>query len=150
MLAAYQSSLDAELPTVVVDVGIDSSIVAAYSGHELMGVRVISAASEPGFARDLGWAVRTLETNAEHAVLGGRMYETAASIVASVPLVTCVPAGCIHAAPLTPELLKTLQEARDLSAVVTRLDGQSVGLQLSMRGFVEANIRLAMFFKTRS
>ena len=82
VLAAYQSSLDAELPTVIVDVGIDSSIVAAYSGHELMGIRVISAASEPGFARDLGWAVRTLETNAEHAVLGGRMYETAASIVA--------------------------------------------------------------------
>ena len=75
--------------------------------------------------------------------------QSAGRIVASLPLVTCVPAGCVHTVPLTPVLLKTLQDARDLSAVVTRLDGQSLGLQLSMRGFVEANIRLAMFFKTR-
>ncbi len=84
VLAAYRSHLDPEQSSVVVDVGVDCSIVAASDKGEITGLRVIAAATEPGFARDLGWAVRTLEAGAERAVLGGHHHEIAAETVASV------------------------------------------------------------------
>jgi type II secretory pathway component PulL len=84
VLAAYRPLLDPEQATVVVDVGIDCTVVAACDKGEIAGIRVISAATEPGFARDLGWAVRTLEMAAERAVLGGHHHEIAAETVAAV------------------------------------------------------------------
>ena len=83
VLAAYRRALDPEQPTVVVDVGVDCTVVAACVGKEVSGLLVVGAATEPGFARDLGWAVRTLETTAERAVLGGHLYESAAETVAA-------------------------------------------------------------------
>jgi type II secretory pathway component PulL len=83
VLAAYRGELAADRRTLVCDVGTDCSVVAAFEGTDLTGLRVISAATEPSFARDLGWAARTLETNAERVVLGGHHYESAAEVVAS-------------------------------------------------------------------
>jgi type II secretory pathway component PulL len=83
VLAAYRGVLDPQQPTLIVDVGIDCTVVATCAGGEVSGLRVIAAATEAGFARDLGWAVRTLETTAERAVLGGHHHENAAAPVAA-------------------------------------------------------------------
>ncbi len=82
VLAAYRSELSPERRTLVCDVAVECSVVAAFDGLELTGLRVIAAATETSFARDLGWAARTLETSAERVLLGGHHYETSAEVVA--------------------------------------------------------------------
>lgn len=97
VIAAYRRAIAADSPWIVVDVGIDNTIVATVGTDEVLGIRVIRPATDPEFARDLRWAVRTLEPAGERLVLGGPHWETAAQVVAEAidgSRVECLPEDC--------------------------------------------------------
>lgn len=97
VVAAYRRAVLADSPWLLVDVGIDCTVVASVGKDELLGLRVIGAATEPEFTRDLRWAVRTLEPAGERLVLGGPHWETAAQSVADAldgHRVECLPEEC--------------------------------------------------------
>jgi hypothetical protein len=82
VIAAYRRAIVADSPWLMADVGVDCTVVASVGTDELLGVRVIGPATDPEFARDLGWAMRTLQPAGERLVLGGALWETAAQTVA--------------------------------------------------------------------
>ena len=97
VIAAYRRAIVADPPWLMVDVGIDHTVVASIGAQELLGIRVIGPATEPEFARDLRWAVRTLEPAGERLVLGGPHWETAAQAIADAldgNRVECLPEEC--------------------------------------------------------
>ncbi len=97
VVAAYRRAVVADSPWILVDVGMDCTVVAAVGMDELLGLRVIGAATEPEFTRDLRWAVRTLEPAGERLVLGGPHWETSAQSVADAldgHRVECLPEEC--------------------------------------------------------
>jgi hypothetical protein len=101
VIAAYRRAVAADGPWLLVDVGLDCTVVASVGGDEVLGVRVVGAATETEFVRDLRWAVRTLEPAGERLVLGGPLWETAAQAVANALdgyRVECLPEDC----PLAP------------------------------------------------
>jgi invasion protein IalB len=55
---------------------------------------------------------------------------------------TCVPDGCIVAAPLAPELLELLRGGSALEAEMVALNGETVRIGLSLTGFTAAWNRL--------
>jgi hypothetical protein len=74
--AAYRASVRFDTPSLCVDLGIGSTVVACAVGNRLLGLRVVSGVDEPGFVRDLHWAVRTLEATTDRVVVGGPHFET--------------------------------------------------------------------------
>lgn len=101
VVAAYRRAVIADSPWLLVDAGADCTVVAYIGSDELLGLRVIGVPTEPEFARDLRWAVRTLEPTTERLVLGGPHWETAAQTVADTLdgyRVECLPEDCPLAA----------------------------------------------------
>jgi hypothetical protein len=97
VMAAYRRAIAADSPWIMVDVGIENTIVASIGVDEVLGIRVIGPATDTEFARDLRWAVRTLEPVGERLVLGGPLWETAAQTVAEAldgSRVECLPEDC--------------------------------------------------------
>jgi hypothetical protein len=72
VVAAYRRAVVADSPWILVDVGMDCTVVAAVGMDELLGLRVIGAATEPEFTRDLRWAVRTLSWRASASCSAAR------------------------------------------------------------------------------
>jgi len=105
VITAYRRAIAAESPWLLVDVGVDGTIVASVGTEGLLGVRIVGAATDPEFTRDLRWAVKTLEPAGERLVLGGPHWEAAAPSVAEALdgyRVECLPEECpvAGAAPL--------------------------------------------------
>jgi hypothetical protein len=97
VIAAYRRAIVADSPWILVDVGMDNTVVASIGLDEVLGIRVVGPATDPEFARDLRWAVRTLEPAGERLVLGGVHWETAAQTVAEAldgSRVECLPEDC--------------------------------------------------------
>lgn len=77
IIAAYRAALDVKTPTLAVDVGIDSTLVARLMPDRVEALRIVSRHDDEGFEHDVRWAVRTLEGASDPVVFGGAMYETA-------------------------------------------------------------------------
>ena len=68
--------------------------------------------------------------------------------VASVPLITCTQVGCVHSGAITVEKLDLMVRAKSLSTQLTNLRGQTVPLNISMRGFNDAFQKTSAFMKS--
>jgi len=68
-------------------------------------------------------------------------------LLLDLPIVTCVPAGCVHAAEMPVAGLDTLQKAQTLGTEIVDLKGQRYALNVSMHGFKEAYLKGALFLK---
>lgn len=64
-----------------------------------------------------------------------------------VPIVTCVPTGCVHSAELPETGLNVLQKSQSVSSEMIDMKGQKIPLPISMRGFNEAYLKTATFLK---
>ena len=68
-------------------------------------------------------------------------------LLLDLPIVTCVPAGCVYAAEMPVAGLDTLQKAQTFGTEIVDLKGQRYALNVSMRGFNEAYLKSALFLK---
>lgn len=76
-IAAYRAAIGADSEALLVDVGIDCTLVAYVTAAGLQGLRIVSTLGDPGFVRDLRWAARTLEASLDRVVVGGALFESA-------------------------------------------------------------------------
>ncbi|MFN3890617.1 MAG: invasion associated locus B family protein [Beijerinckiaceae bacterium] len=67
--------------------------------------------------------------------------------VASLPLVTCTNAGCIHSGDISPKAVEMMRKAKSMNTTVADLRGQSAPLRLSVNGFEDAYQRVAAYLK---
>lgn len=69
------------------------------------------------------------------------------ALLLNLPVVTCVPAGCVYAAELPTDGLDTLQKAQTVGTEIVDLKGQRFALGITMRGFKDAYLKSALFLK---
>jgi len=63
------------------------------------------------------------------------------ALLLDMPLVTCVPAGCVYSAEMPAAALDTLKDATALGTEIADLKGQRFALNVSMRGFSKAYLK---------
>lgn len=63
------------------------------------------------------------------------------------PIVTCIPAGCLHQLDLTPARVEQLQDTKRLTAQMVDMRGQRIALPVTMRGFKQAFLKSAVFLR---
>ena len=68
-------------------------------------------------------------------------------LLLDLPIVTCVPAGCVHAAEMPAAGLDNLQKAQSFGTQITDLKGQTYAVNVTMRGFDDAYLKSALFLK---
>lgn len=67
--------------------------------------------------------------------------------VATVPLLTCLPAGCVHVTPVQDDVLNALRKVKALGTEMMAINGRSVPITISMRGFNDAMSRANDFIR---
>jgi len=67
--------------------------------------------------------------------------------VATVPLLTCFSGGCVHITPIQEDVLNALRKVKGLGTEMMAINGRSVPITISMRGFNDAMGRANDFIR---
>jgi invasion protein IalB len=62
----------------------------------------------------------------------------------NMPIVTCVPAGCVYSADVPAAGLETLRKSQTLATEVADLKGHKYPINVSMHGFTQAYLKSAI------
>lgn len=71
------------------------------------------------------------------------------SPMAALPILTCVPAGCLHQAEVNNNSVALMQKAQAVTSQVSDVAGRAIPLNVSMRGFREAYAKAGEFLRAR-